>query len=85
MCTIILDQLEEISVARCGRCEMVDARFDERTKRVTIEFADPDGQVAELVAEHRRGALVLPSLDLFEALKWTKDRVFEVRREAMKA
>ena len=79
---ISLHQLEEIALVRAHRHRMTGSTFDSQTGRVELQFEDPNEEATRLVEAHRRGTAEINSLDYAESLKWAKDRVFQVRREA---
>ncbi|GMV67497.1 MAG: hypothetical protein KJ050_16055 [Candidatus Omnitrophica bacterium] len=77
---ISIADLSEVAALLAAGVEMVGQSFN--GSWVVFEFADSCGVATQTLLEHRNRRLLLPSLDVTDAMKRAKDMAFATRRNS---
>ena len=78
--TITTTRFEEAALLRTSGFRFAGGEID--GSRVALRFEDRNGAAKNLLAKHNIKGVQVNSQELLDSLRWCKDRIFSIRRQA---
>jgi len=75
-----VDSYDDGAILRACGFAIRGSRVNPRSGRGVLVFADPDKKADAVLGEHAAGRLQRSTLDVIEALRAVKSRIFDIRR-----